>query len=497
MHRRNAILKMPSGPSARTNRQIVFGKSIVRRIAVGVMGLALLVAIVGGGFLSLMAHHFHPAPPHPSFPSATSELDAQRQDIRYFRAVIALDRSFSASARSEANRRLDLLEALLTVLDGPHLRVALMRIDALADNGHSRVEDDGRAPSLALPVRIAAFSDGLYILRATEGYMDLLGSRVTAIDGQPIDAVMTKLEQLRGGTHQWRSLLASQYLTLLDLLYGIDVAGDRQHSDWTVETTAGVAVTRRLDALASPGGESVPVTRWLSSERFTGTAEMWRSIEPVHALPLSLSHFDTAFRSLPIPGTCAYYVQLKSNADQGGLSIKAFLTDTEQQLQRVRPCHVVLDLRYDSGGDYLNTYRFARRLPSLVPEGGKIFVLTGPATFSAGITTIAFIKHADPERIVILGEPVGDRLQFFSEGGRACLPNHPLCVDFETGKHVYQHACTDWDACFWLNYFFGLRVNSLDPDEVIPWTFMEWRTGIDPILDRAIALTWPTGKVSP
>ena len=38
---------------------------------------------------------------------------------------------------------------------------------------------------------------------------------------------------------------------------------------------------------------------------------------------------------------------------------------------------------------------------------------------------------------MILGEPVGDRLNFFSEGNRGCLPNYHLCVSYERGKHDY------------------------------------------------------------
>jgi hypothetical protein len=149
---------------------------------------------------------------------------------------------------------------------------------------------------------------------------------------------------------------------------------------------------------------------------------------------------------------------------------------------------VIVDLRYDGGGDYVNTYGFAHDLPKLIPPGGRIIVLTGPATFSAGISTAAAVKHAGQRRVVIVGEPVGDRLKFYSEGGSACLPNSPLCVAYETGKHDYQDACTDWDVCFWLNYFFNFQVRSLDPDEVIPLSFRDWRSGVDPVLDRAITL---------
>lgn len=189
-------------------------KFTAKRISVITIGPILLVGMVAGGFLVGMQRHFHPSAPQPPYPPAANALDAQRQDIRYFRQLIALDRSFAPTNRAETIRKLDALEALGTVLDRPHFRVSLMQIDALADNGHSRVENDPGAAPLELPVRVAAFSDGLYIMRATEINADLLGSRVTAIDGDSIDAVMTKLEQLRGGTSQWRRLHASQYLAL-------------------------------------------------------------------------------------------------------------------------------------------------------------------------------------------------------------------------------------------------------------------------------------------
>jgi hypothetical protein len=476
-------------------------KSIAKKITVIAIGLILLVAIVAGGFFAAMLHHFHPSAPQLHLPPAATTLEAQRQDIRYFRQLMAMDRSFAPADRAKANRRLDALEALDIVLDRPHFRVSLMQIDALTDNGHSRVENDLRAAPLELPVRVAAFSDGLYVMRATENNADLLAGRVTAIDGQSIDAVMAKLEQLRGGTLKWRRLHASQYLTLQDLLYGIDVAPDMQHSKWTVETPVGAIITRNLDAYAPPASEpAVFVTRWLSSEPLTGMTGQWRAVEPDQAPPISLTDFDKAFRSLPLPGTCTQFVQLKSNADQGNQSIREFLSRTENRLRQAQPCNVILDLRYDDGGDFVNTYGFARDLPKLIPPAGQIIMLTGPATFSAGISTAAFVKHAGHGRVMIVGEPVGDRLQFFSEGGWACLPNYPLCVAYETGKHDYQRACTDWDVCFWLNYFFQFRVKSLDPDEDVPLSFKDWRAGVDPVLDRAIRLAtarargWPAAR---
>jgi hypothetical protein len=464
-------------------------KRAARTITFAAMGLILLILLATVGFFAAMQLHFHPAAPRPHNPPAIDALDAQRQDIRYFRQLLAMDRSFTPADRAEADRRVDALEALGSVLDRPHLRVSLMQIVALADNGHSQVVSEPGAASPALPIRVAAFADGLYVMRATEAGADLLGGRVMAIDGQAIDAVMSKLERLRGGTSTWRRLHAAEYLTQQDLLYGIDAAPDMQHSDWSVRTPAGATITKRLDAYAPPASEqSVMVTRWLSNEPLAGMAGTWRAFDPDHPLPISWTDFDRPFRSLRLPGSCTQFIQLKSNTDQGDQSIADFLSATRKDLRRAPACNVILDLRYDDGGDYMKTQSFARQLPKLIPPAGRVIMLTGPATFSAGISTAAFVKHAGQNRVVLVGEPVGDRLHFYSEGGRACLPHSVLCVAYQTGRHDYQHPCDDWTVCFWLNYFFDFRVKSLDPDVNVALNFKDWRDGVDPVLDRAVAL---------
>src|SRR5262249_36899414 len=168
--------------------------------------------------------------------------------------------------------------------------------------------------------------------------------------------------------------------------------------------------------------------------------------------------------------------------------ITAFLVEAEAALRAKPPCAVIVDLRGDGGGDYTNTWHFAHALPGLVPPGGHIYVLTDSLTFSAAITTAAFIKDAGGDRVTIIGEPVGDRLSFFSEGGRACLPNLKVCLFYQTAKHDYAHACNDWHECFWLNWFYPVRVESLQPDVVVPLKFEDWNAGRDEAYSTALAL---------
>src|SRR5690348_2613173 len=104
--------------------------------------IAAIVVVLGGlgyGGVQLMMLHFYPDPPSKDYPKPSSALQAQRQDLDYVRRVLALDRSFSDAARREANARLASLSKSGTVLSFPQLLVALMRIEALADNGHTKV----------------------------------------------------------------------------------------------------------------------------------------------------------------------------------------------------------------------------------------------------------------------------------------------------------------------------------------------------------------------
>ena len=49
----------------------------------------------------------------------------------------------------------------------------------------------------------------------------------------------------------------------------------------------------------------------------------------------------------------------------------------------------------------------------------------------------------------------------------------------QTAKHDYAHACNDWHECFWINWFYPVRVKSLQPDIVLPLKFENWNAGRD------------------
>ena len=473
-------------------------RAILRRVVLILASAVLTLVVIVGGLALALHFNFHRAAPDASYPTPASPLEAQQQDVDYFAKVIARDRAFLPGERETAEARIAALRALPNALPSPMLHVALMQVMALADNGHSRMDATADQGTLIVPLRVTRFAEGFYVTRAATAYREMLGGRVVSIDGHPIDQILLQLDTLRGGVEGFRRENDATYIIVQNLLYGLGIATDPKASAWAVVLPDGRTVTRRLNAYSMHKGDSIPPEgRWLSPEPSKGVEQDWSTYHPQSAeLPETWRDFDNPFRIFPAADSCVQVVRLQSIGDVGSYGIAPFLAAAEATLRANAPCAVILDLRGDGGGDYTNAWHFTHVLPNLLAPGGHIFVLTNSQTFSAAITVAAFVKDAGGGRVTIIGEPVGDRLSFFSEGNKACLSNLKVCVYPQTAKHDYQHPCDNWHECFWLNWLYPVRVKSLQPDIVVPLRFEDWNTGHDAAYETARRLAMhPASKM--
>jgi hypothetical protein len=203
------------------------------------------------------------------------------------------------------------------------------------------------------------------------------------------------------------------------------------------------------------------------------------------ALPIYLRHRSNLF-SLEGAPERGLYIGLSHNGDADESPIGAFLDSALARVRAEHPAYVVVDMRMNGGGDYTTTYAFAQALPQAA-SGAPIYVFTSAWTFSAAITTVAALKTAGGDQVIIVGEPVGDRLDFWAEGGTFDLPNAFLQVHYASGRHVYDGPCRDRATCFWLNDRYPVRVRTLEPDIAAPLTFEAYRAFHDPAMDAVLA----------
>ncbi len=432
-----------------------------------------------------LAARFQYGPPEPEPTEIDDQRAGQISDAEYLARFPEFDRAYSPTARAEAEQRLTQLGAEAGNLSHEQFVLRVAEIAALADNGHTGVGENAfKKDTPRLPLRTYQFADGLYVVWAAPGLSDLLGARIDSIEGHSIDELHAATRRYAGGTDAHRQRMLAPMLESPALMQAAGLASSRDALTLRGVLAGGAPFDRRVEA------EQRDRSAWVSSSQrllfpIWDGAPMASLIHDTDALPVYLRHRSELFSLEGLPEN-GLYIGLAHNGDTDDLPIARFLERAMSRVRDERPAYIVIDMRMNGGGDYTTTYAFATALPDAA-NGAPIYVFTSPWTFSAAITTVAAFKTAGRDQVIIVGEPVGDRLDFWAEGGTFNLPNTFLQVHYVSGRHVYDGPCRDRATCFWLNDRYQVRVRTLEPDISAPLTFADYVALRDPALNAVLA----------
>ena len=219
---------------------------------------------------------------------------------------------------------------------------------------------------------------------------------------------------------------------------------------------------------------------------YSDSQPKWKTVYPSdQEIPLYLRHALDGFALEHIPEIDAIFLQYWSNNDGRAETVAEFQRRARALLDEIRPRNVILDHRFNGGGDYTNTRIFMQDLPKYLSDDGRIWIITDPTTFSAGSFSVAFAKEAAGERAVIIGRRLADKVPNWGEDN-LLLPNSQIEIKFSTGKHNPWDGCDSWRDCFWLDFLHPVAAGSPEPDIAAPYTFADYLSGRDPVI-RTIA----------
>jgi hypothetical protein len=438
-----------------------------------------------------------PSPPKPAPSRPGDRRMAVLQDLDYLRQVPRYDRSFSPPARAAFDAQIDRLQTQAAGLDDAGLEMGASRALALADNGHTNTRGVLLGQGLnAIPVRLAWFSDGLFVVRAKAP--ELLGARVMAIEGRSPDDLSLALRPYVGGAAALARLYAANIMVSPEALHAAGLAA-RSDQEALVLQTADGQLARTLAAEARlrpvPGADDHTQARDLSPAPAAGDPPGWRHVLDDKTPPLYLQNPDRHYwRAWPDPQRL--YVEIRRVRSQGPQGLDVFLAAVLDEAARRKPRFAVVDLRASPGGDDMLTMAFTKALPRLLPADGRLFILEGPGTFSAGLITAARLKYFAGARAVLIGAPPGDRLRFWAEGGPMVLPNSKIVLRYANGYHDWQTGCGLGSShrCYWPNYLYAVAAGDLTPQAPIVPSFAAYAAAQDPVMQRVEALERETPK---
>jgi hypothetical protein len=415
----------------------------------------------------------------PKLPAPKGRVEAWQQDLdALISRFLLYDRSFPLERRRAFRQRIDALRPLLKKLSDQAIMVEVARALALADNGHTRLYLlRNRTEVRQLPIRVWWFRNRLHIVRAASEHADLVGCRILTIGAASVEKAFSAVRGIDSGSNSWQRYMSSYFLTSPDVLYGAGIIQDANR------VTLGLACgdTRR-DVELAPS----PLHRSIRPD------EAWWNLAPSHRhpdynlipalrsdkAPLYLQRPEENYWFQYIPENRVLYVQFNRSQEMpSGTKLKQFTETVAQALEIQKPRALIFDLRFNTGGNlFLGTGLM--KMIATHSANVPVFVITGRATFSAGISAAAQLKqwaHA-----TIVGEPVGDSLDFWAEGGNLILPNSGLAAHYASGFHAYStRRYPDRQI------FVDLDVDSLKPDIAAEPSWSDYIEGTDVAL-RAI-----------
>jgi hypothetical protein len=419
--------------------------------------------------------------------SPAAELrGTQFDDLESVRVNYVLkSKAFSATNGRRALAFIDTLEAAPGPLPKERFLVSLLQIAAFAQNAHDSLRFAAGAwrPENKLPFRIIWFPDAMLIARAAPEQSELVGASVERIEGLSTDPLLERLHKLCGGPDRylrWNTLWILENAGLLNAL-GLAQNPDKlrfrlllRDGDYVDCEIAFVPQTSMPERLSA-------VRLWSAELTSDEAKHRWSTATSAAGDPFYLQKADEFFRIAPMPEIDGIYVQFRANstADAAGHEILPFVKNVRDQVKKMRPKNLVLDLRFDIGGDIDQTRDLARSLAANVRD--RIYVITSRYTFSAGIVMAAAMKHDGGSRVTIAGEEVGDDLQWWSEGKDACLPNSHYCLRATTGLWDLVKGCAQEPDCY--GDRLDARVDSLDPRLQAPLTAQMWLSGRDAAME--------------
>jgi len=410
---------------------------------------------------------------------------AATPDTSYFRdTVLANERSGTEAQRNAFDALSRELIARAPSLDDEALSLEVARGLTLFDNAHTHVTDSHLR---RLPLRFHWFADGLYVVKVRPQYEALLGARVVSIEGSDPEELLQQLKAFIPGVEGWRRYRSEYFLSAPATLGALGISTDMNAVAFEFRGRGGAAVTLAIptDAKVLPSDAFREFRHVLPADTSSGTDGWLRLADGIEPKPLYLRDMPSPYALTWLEGERALYVRLNGSVNTSQIDLPTFLEQALHDVVEHHAKHAIVDMRFNWGGAYQLTRRFSAELAKSIPAGGKVFIITGPNTFSAGLIMAARLAHFAGARAVIVGEPLGDRLQFWAEGFEVTLPRSQVEMYLSTAAHDFKDGCRLLDQdCFILDKFMGVAVGELAPSVPARNTFEDFMAGRDVAMER-------------
>ncbi len=388
-------------------------------------------------------------------PSASVDLEAASADLDRLLALLEAihPEPFHGVPRDEWVARMEEIRAELPGATPEESMVAVMGLVAMLSregrDGHQIAFPSDGGPML--PLRIFEFTDGVFVTDALDD--TLVGARITAVEGRPIDEVLAALDPLVArdspATVPW---FRPFYFLRADVLEGLGIIGDDVSVTLTIEPAGG-------------GAARDAAVETIDSAEYNEWAGPFGLIHLPEREGLRFTASEPRFWTEDL-GDGVLYARLTQVQAVATSEVTAFAeAAAEPDVTRV-----IFDLRHNPGG---NNFTYPPLLRVLQEIDTPLWVLTDRGTFSAASNLTTEIEQSTDARFA--GEPMGGGLNFWDDVQFVEFENLPIPMSIGISTLYWEKSFPDDPRL------------TIEPDLAVPYRSADYFSGVDAGLDAVVA----------
>ncbi len=344
-----------------------------------------------------------------------------------------------------------LIESVPKISDS-EIKLALRRLTAMIGDPHTRISYNVEK---TYPLILYQFSDGVFVTATTDEYKSALGAKLVKIGGTDIERAKEAVRPLVTFENEWRFKQQFPYfLTDPENLYLLKILPSAEAGDFTFVDGNG--------------------NQFVVKPRPVSTKEMIKFITPFDSPqikpPLYLRNPERYYWYEYLSDSRTLYLHYRRCANMPSQPFNRFTAALSNFMDRNPVERMVIDLRLNGGG---NSIIFEPLIKALsrrrdVNQTGRLFALIGRGTFSSACLNTLKLKRET--KAILVGEPAGQRPNFYGEVETMTLPHSKLLVHYSTRYFKMM----DGDP------------TALAPDIQVEPSSSDYASGRDPVLERAL-----------
>jgi len=303
------------------------------------------------------------------------------------------------------------LKANINKYSDERMLLELQQLAWYMQDGHSYVLPlSQKIPAHIIPLDSYVFSDGLFVINATETNKELIGTKIISINGIKSEKL---LKDMNGYVHQDNKYtvqwFAPSYIKFRSVYERYGLSSDSKSINIKFMKADKTVFTKAVNFVPIANFHSIPK---LSSSKLASP----------ETVPLYMSKMDDFYWFTKLNEGKVVYLQFNQVSHKKTESLFDFGKRLDTFLRTENPKLLIIDVRYNNGGslEYLTDLVEAVKNFERRNSQSKIVVITGRNTFSAAQI---FINLLDKETDAIFaGEPSASSPNFVGEGNYFTLP---------------------------------------------------------------------------